>query len=240
MIACFAHNCSACVLPCQQLLERTAHVTTGSVRVCRQQAAAWSGVAPAPPPTGAPPPPQPPQYPAGSGYAAAPTHSLPTDTGNTSQQQQYAGSYTSASSYTSVPPPASLTSSSHVPGGGGRRPFSIRPQVPKPKPPESSSPLVAAFNQAAAKIGSSSTAPAYTRVQVGTASQQQQTAAAPVGPQQWPPALKAYVERAFKGCDLVSGGLLLRMMVWRNFGARKRLRCVHALCKINHQPLQML
>lgn len=63
--------------------------------------------------------------------------------------------------------------------------------------------MMLAFNQAAAKLNSSmapaAAAPAYMRVQAGTANAPQQGA---VAPQQWPPALKAYVERAFKACDL--------------------------------------
>lgn len=112
-------------------------------------------------------------------------------------------------SYNAVPPPAALASSSSA-APIGRRAFSIRPQLPKQQQPPSASPMVAAFQQAATKLGTgtagASGAPAYTAVQVP--SQQQHIAAPPaaaaaVGPQQWPPALKAYVERAFKAADLV-------------------------------------
>ncbi len=112
-------------------------------------------------------------------------------------------------SYNAVPPPAALVSSSNA-APIGRRAFSIRPQLPKQQQPPSASPMVAAFQQAATKLGTgtagASGAPAYTAVQVP--SQQQHIAAPPaaaaaVGPQQWPPALKAYVERAFKAADLV-------------------------------------
>lgn len=108
-------------------------------------------------------------------------------------------------------------------GGGGRRTFSIRPQAPKPKQPEQVNPLVAAFNQAASKLtggAAAAAAPAYTRVQVspaapqGLAPQQQQAAAAAVPPQQWPPALKAYVERAFTTTDTVSERALIVWLMW--------------------------
>lgn len=163
------------------------------------------------PPQQPPPPPQPPQQgaaqpawkAAADRVAAAAAGSGPAAAASAVPYQQQG--------YSAVPPPASLSAgAAGVAAAGARRGFSIRPQLPKAKPQESFNPLVAAFNQAASKLapGSgavASAAPAYTRVQLGAgpaAAQQQQQQA--VGPQQWPPALKSYVERAFKSCDVVS------------------------------------
>jgi hypothetical protein len=134
--------------------------------------------------------------------------------GGSYQQQQY------GDGYNVVPPPSGLSAgpaggrgwgagAAATAGRGSGSGFSIRPQLPKQKPAEAN-PLVAAFNQAASKLASSGVAsgaaPAYTRVQMGgsTAAAAQQQQQQPVAPQQWPPALKAYVERSFKDCDLVS------------------------------------
>jgi hypothetical protein len=168
-----------------------------------QGAGGWPSGAQPPAASPAPPPqPPPPSAAASPSAAAAAVTAQHAQHAQQAQQQRYA-----SDSYSAVPPPASLANPP-LPAGG-RRGFSIRPQLPKPKPPEPANPLVAAFQQAAAKLGGGGAAgaaaagPAYTRVQVGAAAQQQ--AAAALSPQQWPPALKAYVERAFKASDLVSG-----------------------------------
>ncbi len=133
------------------------------------------------------------------------------------QQAQQAQQSYSPDAYNAVPPPSALSGmtagAAAAYGAGGRRTFSIRPQAPKPKQPEQVNPLVAAFNQAASKLTSgggaaAQAAPAYTRVQVSPAAPQglaaQQQPAAAVPPQQWPPALKKYVEKAFTTTDAVS------------------------------------
>ena len=164
---------------------------------------------------------------AGSGSWAAPAHQKhqAQQAQQAQQQAQHAQQTYSPDTYNAVPPPAAIAgmtvAAAAAYGGGGRRTFSIRPQAPKPKQPEQANPLVAAFNQAASKLtggAAAAAAPAYTRVQVSPAApqgllpqQQQQAAAAAVPPQQWPPALKAYVERAFTTTDTVSARALI---VW--------------------------
>ena len=164
------------------------------------------------PPPGAPQPP-PPQPPAPQGPAPPfpqPPASCPEAPGSSAyhqlQQQQQQQQQLHEAAYNAVPPPSSLSQPT-APAAGGRRAFSIRPQLPKAKPREVGNPLVAAVNQAAAEVMSTKT-PAYTRVQVGGGagapqpSQPQHPGVAP--PQQWPTALKTYVEHAFKACELVS------------------------------------
>lgn len=156
---------------------------------------------PQPPPPPGPPPGAPPQHcSSAAGHMAAPATGIGDGSFVQQQQPQH-----QRAAYSAIPPPASLVQHSSATAASGRRTFTIRPQLPKPKATESASSLMLAFNQAAAKLNSSmapaAAAPAYMRVQAGTANAPQQGA---VAPQQWPPALKAYVERAFKACDLVS------------------------------------
>lgn len=159
--------------------------------------------------------------------------------------------------YNAVPPPHSLAPSAGAGAGRGRRAFSIRPQLPKQRPAEPAQPLVAAFSQAASnRTGSgaaaaaapTTAAPAYTTVQVPSQQQRASAAAtavapapAAVAPHLWPPALKSYVERAFKACEVVrccrAGG---RAVPWLApcLGSRSSQPCFR--CSWLHPPQALL
>ncbi|GAB4818303.1 hypothetical protein N2152v2_005349 [Parachlorella kessleri] len=129
--------------------------------------------------------------------------------------------------YNAVPPPGVQQRGPGRPGAGG---FAIKAQAPKPRQ-QAHSPLVDAFNAAAAAItpagpagapGRAAAAPAYLRVgdagAAGAGPSQAVAAQRPAGAQgvsgggggagaaasgsqAWPPSLKAWVERVFKLTD---------------------------------------
>lgn len=175
----------------------------------------------APPPYTAPyPKPPPPKS------APPPEAAQPPQTNKTSQQQQqWDGSYNAVPppSYLSLPAGRGRDRGASHTGASTAPPYVIKSQVPKSKQQGQAPPdLLSKFQAAAAAVsaglnpsvqarGGASQQPSYRSVgggpsgslqrpSSGVGANQGGSKAAPVmvPPQQWPPALKAYVERAFK------------------------------------------
>jgi hypothetical protein len=101
-----------------------------------------------------------------------------------------------AHTYNAVPPPATIGRGGRRGGAGGMRQPHHQHAYARPAAP--AAPSIVSVAQAAAAALSAGQAPGPRPAYTAVGAYQPKAKAAPLNPASWPPAVKSYVERAFK------------------------------------------